>query len=263
MCITIYMDELLLNINILLNRMEYIDELLCIIDPNKKQKFRDENSKIHKNIKPFIGCANITKQSNDKQIKTYYESLTNLQKQFKKDCFDINTLDNFLSLNNTVLHWAIFNSCVYSVLFLISNRKEFNLNINIQERSGLTPLHSSIIKGRTRCNNDDCVKYPEMDQIIDLLIDCDDLDITIKDKNNNTVFDLAVILYDYPTVLKIREKYLTIQPKTEIINNYKKITFNFDKYKIGASYYEDVKNNIDKQTYLTTNYNQIKKLLNL
>lgn len=56
------MNDTLLNINILLNRIEYIDELLCMIDPDKKQKFRDSNNIAYKNIKPFMECSYIKKQ---------------------------------------------------------------------------------------------------------------------------------------------------------------------------------------------------------
>ncbi len=251
------------NINVLLNRMECIDELLCIVDPTKKQEFRYNNSYAYNNIKPFMTCPNITNESNNTQIEAYHESLTNLQKQFKKDCFDINTPDLKFH-NNTLLHWAIFNSCVHSTLFLINNRQNFKLNINLQETANnLTPLHTSIIKGRNRCNNNNCTKYPKMDKVIDLLIECDDLDINIQDKKGNTSFDLAIILYDFPTVEKIRTKYPDIQISDKIIEKYKTIAFDFEGYSIEASYYENVKNDTNKKDYLTENYNKIKAFLKL
>ena len=46
-------------------------------------------------------------------------------------------------LGSTALHWACYTGSEAAVIFLLS----WNLNINAQDREGITPLHLAVMSG--------------------------------------------------------------------------------------------------------------------
>jgi hypothetical protein len=162
----------------------------------------------------------ITKRDPQYQIIRYFisENDYTLFDKKVKECNEnnVNINSRFGDEENTVLHWAIYNSSVKMAIKIIENKDKFipRLELTIQDVNGNTPLMAAIDKGYLRCNDNLCnsTNY-HMGMFIDkYLAICSENDLKIcstdlfKNKifhetiSGYNAFEMALMYYDFHTI---------------------------------------------------------------
>lgn len=158
-----------------------------------------------------------------------------------KDNVDINKKDH-TSFCNTILHWLVANSDVDYAIRLLKNGHRFSpkLNLSLPDMYGNTPLMLAIQKGYNRCGfTEKNGKIYEHSIIMGEFIDkylsmCHTEDLLIKNEKNDTAFTIALKLYDFDTINKIKKNHYELHLRffrdKKIINimntHYKKFSNN-------------------------------------
>ena len=115
---------------------------------------------------------------------------------------------------NTLLLWLIFNCVPDSILNLLKFGPLFSPPLNINKGGEYqyrhSPLQAAIIKGRNReCESVSDIKT--MGPVIDAMIKYPTIDLGLKNNLDMDALYLAMIMFDYKTVLSIirKQKYIS------------------------------------------------------